>query len=418
LFPQQARASRYHGLSLSAQSQDDSGRRRDVVRPANRSISRIRDQNLIPFSARPIVIIRKLCATRTASHPLGTALLGLLVPAIGLSLPTPLTPVTWGQDSPQAESPPAEDAAKDSPETAAPEAGPEADAESPKAEEAADQASADDTAAEPTQVAAAPAEVPKPIDAEGAELQYPRAIALEGERLFVVDLDLPGIWVREGETLKLHTPGTKLLRKPMNRPWCVVPHPQQGILIGDSATREIYHSAEPNGSLTALNGGYLGIPMALAVAPDGQTIYVGDAERRAVFRLPIGGGQPELVARVNARGLSFDSEGQLWAVTPDAEAVYRIDVEQGQAEAVIDGRPYQFPNGLVWSQGEGFVTDGYGKAIWRFTADGKTEKWFEGDPLKGPVGITADEDYLYVADPQNQQVFRFDRKSKAVEPLL
>ena len=261
-------------------------------------------------------------------------------------------------------------------------------------------------------------DVPEPVDGANAAVTYPRAVALSGDRLLVVDLDLPGIWLQGEEKFSVHTPGTKLLRKPMNRPWCVTPHPAGGILIGDSATREIYHAAAPGNQLTALNGGYLGIPMAIAVDPSGETIYVGDAERRAVFQLPIGGGKPELVARVNARGLSFDADGNLWAVTPDAEAVQKIDVKAKKAETVVGGRPYQFPNGLVWAGSEGFVTDGYGKSIWRFTGDGKTEKWFEGEPLAGPVGITADDKYLYVADPQKKQVFRFDRETKAVEPVL
>ncbi|OYP31732.1 hypothetical protein CGZ80_20750 [Rhodopirellula sp. MGV] len=261
-------------------------------------------------------------------------------------------------------------------------------------------------------------EVPSPIDAASASVTYPRAVAVNGDQRFIVDLDLPGIWVQQGEKKELYTPGTKLLRKPMNRPWCVVPHPQGGVLIGDSATREIYYAKEPGVKLVALNGGYLGIPMALAVDAAGEQIYVGDAERRAVFRLPISGGKPELVARVNARGLSFDADGMLWAITPDADAVVKIDVANNKAETVVGDRPYQFPNGLVWAGDEGFVTDGYGKSIWRFTADGKTEKWFEGEPLQGPVGLTADESYLYVSDPRSKQVFRFDRKTKSVEPTL
>ena len=260
--------------------------------------------------------------------------------------------------------------------------------------------------------------VPDPIAADTAEFNYPRAVSLVGNKLLVVDLDLPGIWIQDGDTFTVHTPGTKLLRKPMNRPWCLTPHPGGGILIGDSATREIYHAAQPGDQLTALNNGYLGIPMAIAVDAAGEMIYVGDAERRAVFRLPIAGGKPELVARVNARGLSFDADGNLWAVTPDAEAIQKIDVKENAAVTVVGDRPYQFPNGIVWAGKEGFVTDGYGKAIWRFSADGKTEKWFEGEPLAGPVGITADEKFLYVADPQKKQVYRFDRKTKAVEPVL
>ena len=278
-----------------------------------------------------------------------------------------------------------------------------------------DQAADSDTAETTTAKAV---EIPEAIDGTSATVNYPRAVALLDGQLLVVDLDLPGIWIQQEGKFSVHTPGTKLLRKPMNRPWCVTPHPAGGILIGDSATREIYHAGQPGTQLTALNNGYLGIPMAIAVDAAGEMIYVGDAERRAVFRLPIGGGKPELVARVNARGLSFDADGNLWAVTPDAAAVQKIDIAANKAETVVGERPYQFPNGIVWAGTEGFVTDGYGKSIWRFTADGKTEKWFEGDPLAGPVGITADETHLYVADPQKKQVFRFDRQTKAVEPVL
>lgn len=269
------------------------------------------------------------------------------------------------------------------------------------------------------------ATVPQPVDAATAKVTYPRAVAIVGKGLAVVDLDLPGVWLHEGETSTLHTPGTKLYRKPMNRPWCAIAHPDGGLLISDSATREIYHAAKPGPELTALTGGYLGIPMALAVSPDGKTLYVGDAERRSVFKLPIAGGKPTLVAKgVNARALSFDAEGMLWAITPDANAVVMIDPgsqedpQKYRGTTVVGERPYQFPNGLVWAGDEGFVTDSYGKAIWRFTKEGKTEIWHQGEPLDLPVGITADDEAVYVADPRKKQVYRFDRKTKAAEPVF
>nr|WP_286178324.1 hypothetical protein [Rhodopirellula sp. JC639] len=286
------------------------------------------------------------------------------------------------------------------------------------ADETAEEKEASETAGADTPGGPPTVEVPEPVDAATAAVDYPRDVALLDGKLLVVDRFLPGIWIQDGEQFTLFTPGTPLLRKPMNAPWCVTAHPGGGILIGDSATREIYHAGQPGAKLSPLNNGYLGIPMAIAVDAAGQTIYVGDAERRAVFRLPIAGGKPELVARVNARGLSFDDAGNLWAVTPDAAAVQKIDVANNSAETVVDGRPYQFPGGLVWAGEEGFVTDVYGKAIWRFAADGTTEKWFQGEPLAGPVGITADETHLYVADPKKKQVYRFDRKTKAVEPVL
>lgn len=266
-----------------------------------------------------------------------------------------------------------------------------------------------------------PAKQPEAAAAASAPA-YPLAVALAGEDIYTVDLDLPGVW-KSGASgdakTELFVAGSKFLRKPLNRPRCIVIHPGGGILVGDSATREVYHIAAAGGEPHALTNGRIGIPMALAISPDGETLYVGDAEKRATLKLPLAGGDPELVARVNARGLAFDEQGSLWAVTPDDTAVVKIDVATGDVENVITGRPFQYPNGLAWSgDGEGYVTDGYGHSIWKFTADGKTEKWHEGGPLVGPVGIAVTESSIYVADPKQKQVFEFNRESKQATPRL
>jgi len=272
-----------------------------------------------------------------------------------------------------------------------------------------------------------PAPVPAtaPTDMEPV---YPLAVAVdvatdgENKNVFCVDLDLPGVWaaVKQPDASKrdLFVRGSGLLRKPLNRPRCVIVHPGGGILVGDSATREVYHVKEKDAEPIGLTNGYIGIPMALAIDPEGKMLYVGDAEKRATFRLPIEGGKPELVARVNARGLAFDADGNLWAVTPDAVAIVRIDVENGTVEDIVTERPFQYPNGLCWAGDHGYVTDGYGKCIWKFTPDGKTEKWFEGDPLVGPVGIAVTETSLYVADPKQKQVYQFDRETKEFQTRL
>ncbi len=244
--------------------------------------------------------------------------------------------------------------------------------------------------------------------------QYPINVAVDGDTIYVVDLDLPGVWtmtIAEGKR-ELYVRGTNLLRKPLNRVRCIAIHPEGGILVGDSATREVYHIAEANAEPKPLANAHVGIAMAIAVSPDKKSIYVGDAEKRSVLKLPIAGGDPELVVRVNARGLAFDAEGKLWAVTPDADAVHKIDVDAKTSEAIVKERPYQYPNGIVWVGDHGYVTDGYGKCLWKFTADGKTEKWFEGAPLTNPVGIAIDDKSIYVADPHNKQLYQFDRESK------
>jgi sugar lactone lactonase YvrE len=252
---------------------------------------------------------------------------------------------------------------------------------------------------------------------QASEPDYPLAVAVSGDDVYVVDLDLPGVW-KAGESRELFARGTKLLRKPMNRPRCVIMHPDGGVLVGDSATREIYRIESAGAEPKPLTDGHVGIAMAMTLDAEGKTLYVGDAEKRATFRLPISGGMPELVARVNARGLAFDADGKLWAVTPDDAAIQRIDVETKEVEKIVTGRPFQYPNGLCWAGDHGYVTDGYGKCIWKFTADGKTEKWHEGDPLVGPVGIAVDDKSVFVADPKQKQVYQFDRESKEFKTRL
>lgn len=270
-------------------------------------------------------------------------------------------------------------------------------------------------------VALAAAGLPGSLSAQepnaGESPQYPKAVTVGPGGLFAIDLDLPGVWAIDDATT-LFAKGSNLLRKPMNRPHCGTPHPAGGILVGDSATREVYWIESSGAEPKPLTGGRIGIPMALAVDPEGKFLYVGDAEKMATFRLPLEGGDPELVARVNARGLAFDDQGRLLAVTPDKEAIRRINVANNEVEILVDDRPFQFPNGLCWAGDHGYVTDTYSNAIWKFTSDGQVEKWFEGDPLQRPVGIAVAGQSLFVADPKQKQIFEFDLQTKQVKPRM
>ncbi|TWU02073.1 NHL repeat-containing protein [Neorhodopirellula pilleata] len=293
------------------------------------------------------------------------------------------------------------------------------------------ESSAKSSAEKPTETSV---ETPADYWTQATEPVYPRGAAISAGQLLVVDSDAPAVWSvawpadASAQPKRLVT-GSRYLRKTINRPFCATGHPENGVLVGDAATREIYHvtedaDGEAGQNAKPLNRGYLGIPMALAVSPDATTLYVGDAERRAVFSLPIEGvGEdetPELIVRVNARGLVFDADGALWAVTPDAEAVHKIDVKAKTSEPIVTGRPYGFPGGIAWDSESktGFVSDVYGKCVWQFTADGKTEKWFEGEPLVGPVGLTVTPEAVVVADPKTTQVYRIDRETKKATGLF
>ncbi len=90
----------------------------------------------------------------------------------------------------------------------------------------------------------------------------------------------------------------------------------------------------------------------------------------------------------------------------------------GKATIVVKGRPFNFPHDVVvLDDGTAIVSDGYAKALWKVTPDGKTEKWVSGDPFKNPVGIAQQGKNILVADPHAKTVFSVD-PDKKIRDLL
>lgn len=259
---------------------------------------------------------------------------------------------------------------------------------------------------------------------------YPIAVAVEsgddldGDVLYVVDLELPGVWKVTSEGKEIYTKGSKRFREPLNAPRCIAVAPGGGILVGDSATRDVYHITGAGAKPKPLTDGRVGVPMTLAVSQDEQTVYVGDAEKMAVMKFPIDGGQPEWVSRVNARGLAFRDETTLVALTPDAASVRAIDtsmepvarpdkiVNDPTVTTLVNERVFQYPNGLAARDDVLYAADGYGKSVYRLAEDDKPEVWLKGDPLIGPVGIAAGKNAIWVADPQAKKLFALTGKGE------
>jgi len=266
----------------------------------------------------------------------------------------------------------------------------------------------------------APAQEPVP-GAEPAELQYPISLAVAPDgSLVVVDLDLPGVWrlPAAGGAPELIVRGATRFRQPLNRPRCVAVHADGTILVGDTATREIYAlPADGSGDPQPLTDGFLGVPNSLALDTEGN-LYIADLESRFVYRVAVSGGQPELYAKTNARGLHISPTGQLWAVTPTATPLVKLPADQ-PPEVVVGERKFEFPhNVVVLPDGSALVSDGYAKTIWRVDPSGAVESWLAGEPLQNPVGLALHDGQLFIADPHAKQIFRVSLESKQVEPLV
>ena len=255
-----------------------------------------------------------------------------------------------------------------------------------------------------------------PQPAAAQQLQYPLAVAAADEKgPYVVDLNLPGVWRHASEGWEGVFQGGKQFRTPLHRPRCAALDARGRLLVGDSATREVYRLGEDGMPAPLTNGG-IGVPMDLVVAENGE-ILVSDLELHCIWRVPAEGGAPQKLADVpSPRGLTLDGQGRLLVVSHGEHAVLRVDAA-GQIEPVVSGTPFQFPHDLVPSQDGGLiVSDGYAKTLWKVNAQGEAAAWVHGEPLVNPVGLAWYQQMLLVADPHARSVFQVDAQGK-VQPF-
>lgn len=198
-----------------------------------------------------------------------------------------------------------------------------------------------------------------------AEFRYPlvSAVAKDGT-IYVADRQLPGIWKVKDGKVEIYHQASKKFRTPLNAIWCVTFDSKGRLLAGDSATREIYRF-DKDGKPQPLTKGAIGIP--ISIAADGKgTLYVSDLETQRIWKVSEDGGEPKEFAVLSGpRGLTVDGMGRLWAINSSKNQVLRFTAD-GKSEPVVKGRPFRFPHGIaVAKDGVAYVTDGYGKCVWK-----------------------------------------------------
>ena len=245
---------------------------------------------------------------------------------------------------------------------------------------------------------------------------YPIDVAVAGDTQYVADRNLPGIWqVKEGK-VSVYFQAEKKFRTPLNAVRCLAIDKQGRLLAGDSSGCNVYRF-DKEGKPTAVSKQRIGIPMALAVDSTGR-ILVADIESHQIFALPAEGGDPKVVAKVQApRGLAIDDDDQLLVVSHGANQLVRVDKE-GKVSAVVEGRPFRFPHHVaVDKDGAIYIADGYGKSIWKIGEEKQPSQWVKGEPLDNPVGLAAAGDLIYVADSRAAKLFAIDADAK-VTPVI
>ena len=240
------------------------------------------------------------------------------------------------------------------------------------------------------------------------EFDYPLAVTATADGVvYVADRKLPGIWKVEDGKKSVYFQGSKKFRTPLNAIRCLTIDHEGKLLAGDSSTRDVYRF-DDNNQPQPLTSGWIGIPMAMAVAADG-TIYTADLELHRIWKMPKEGAkEPTEFAVINSpRGLTLDPEGNLWVLsTSSKDGQIQKVTPEGKIEPFVKGHPFNLPHNIVRADdGSFFVTDNYEHCVWKVTADGEKEKWVVGEPLDRPVGLCRHGENLLIADPHIRTIF-------------
>lgn len=266
-------------------------------------------------------------------------------------------------------------------------------------------------------VAAAFSVAPPSVDAQDAPtgFVYPLAVVSNSEgTVYVADRNLPGVWqIKDGQR-SVYFQGSKKFRTPLNAVRCLAIDHEGKLLAGDSSTREVYRF-DDDGKPQPLTDGWIGIPMAIAVAPDG-TIYTADLELHRIWKMPAAGAkEPEEFAVINSpRGLTLDPDGNLWVLSTSSKdgQIQKVSPD-GKLESFVKGHPFNLPHNIVRTDdGTFYVTDNYEHCVWKVTAAGEKEKWVVGEPLDRPVGLCRHGEGLLVADPHIKTIFQLSLDKK------
>lgn len=255
--------------------------------------------------------------------------------------------------------------------------------------------------------------IPSTLAAQTAvNFQYPLSSAVaEDGTVFVADRKLPGIWKISGGKAEIFHQASKKFRTPLNAVWCVTFDSKGRLVAGDSATREIYRF-DKTGKPTALTKGAIGIPICIAADGKGM-LYVSDLETQRVWKVSEEGGKPEEFAVVSGpRGITVDGSGNVWLINSSKNQIVRFAAD-GKPTPVVSGRPFRFPHCIaVAKDGTAYVTDGYGKCIWKISSGGQPKKLAEGAPFVNPVGLTWRKDNLLATDPRAPAVLSVTPEGK------
>jgi hypothetical protein len=251
--------------------------------------------------------------------------------------------------------------------------------------------------------------------ASAVDAIYPIAVACGAEGpIYIADLNLPGILKLEGNELSVYYQASKQFRSPLNRVRCLALDHQQRLWAGCTAARNLFQ-VPSSGEPTPVSEELIEMPMSV-VSNEAGDFFVADLELRCVWKVRPGS-KPEKFADVPPpRGLALDKSNRLWVVSQAGDQVIRLSADGKNRESVVKGTPFAFPHQIAVNSNEtAYVTDGYGRTVWKIDLGKEPVKYAQGEPLDNPVGIALRGNELLIADPRAKSLIQVDTNGMMIK---
>jgi sugar lactone lactonase YvrE len=256
--------------------------------------------------------------------------------------------------------------------------------------------------------------LPFALSAHGDSLVYPVDVAVDADgAVFVADHEAHALLKLEGESFKPVAKGQGLPRTPLYGIRHIAKGKDGKWVASDPATMKLYRVDGAGKIEPIADDERFVTPDGIAVEPSGDVLAVDRVTHRLRRVKP--GGKVEDVVEVRApRAVLFDKDGGIVVLTDKT----LLRVSGGSTSPIVATPPFEFPHDAVLHpNGSFYVTDGYARAIWQVTPDGKVQALVKGDPLKSPQGIAVDgKGNLLVADAHAKTIFRVTPQGE-VTPL-
>lgn len=250
------------------------------------------------------------------------------------------------------------------------------------------------------------------FSALAAPFEYPMDVAIDKDgKIYVADQEAHCVFaISENTKTSVLAKGKSTYRSPLYRVRAIVLDKQGQVVVADPGSSEVYRISE-DGKVMPLAGGKILKPVDVVMNKEGDLI-VTDLELSLIYKISKDGSVQQITKVDTPRAVAVDNDNTLVVISN--RDLVKV-AAAGKVEKITPKDAFEYPNSVAinYATGEYIVSDGYAKAVWKVSKDGKVTALAKGEPLKNPQGVAvSDKGEVLVADPHAKAIFRISADGK------